>query len=175
MYLSIFTLLWADKFHVAFDSREIIRKSDTVGGSTDFPYHDRGLHLVWKRLLYVTEYTKYHDMSYFQTMVTQIKSVEGYSDDLPLALVGNEITDETNNMGSLVGGTFGLGGKSESNISAYSRNQIITKYLGFAPRFCGYEEIVALMDNEEVQQMPSYPDDGSIKIVDGVIVVKLME
>ena len=114
-------------------------------------------------------------MSYFQTMVTQIKSVEGYSDDLPLALVGNEITDETNNMGSLVGGTFGLGGKSESNISAYSRNQIITKYLGFAPRFCGYEEIVALMDNEEVQQMPSYPDDGSIKIVDGVIVVKLME
>ena len=78
-------------------------------------------------------------------------------------------------MGSLVGGTFGLGGKSETNISAYSRNQIITKYLGFAPRFCSYEEIVALMENEEVQAMPSYPDDGSIKIVDGVIVVKIME
>ena len=38
-----------------------------------------------------------------------------------------------------------------------------------------YEEIVALMENEEVQAMPSYPDDGSVKIVDGVIVVKIME
>ena len=108
-------------------------------------------------------------------MITQIKSLEGYNDELPLALVGNEINDATNNMGSLVGGTFGLGGKADSNISVYSRNQIITKYLGFAPRFCDYQELKALMENEEVEEMPSYPDDGSIKIVDGVIVVKIME
>ena len=175
VFVSIFTLLWADKFHVAFDNREIIRKlTQWVAALTSlimivvYIWYGNGCYMS-------LEYTKYHDMSYFQTMVTQIKSVEGYNDDLPLALVGNEITDATNNMGSLVGGTFGLGGKSDSNISAYSRNQIITKYLGFAPRFCGYEEIVALMDNKEVQQMPSYPDDGSIKIVDGVIVVKLIE
>ncbi|MDD6305796.1 MAG: glucosyltransferase domain-containing protein [Clostridiales bacterium] len=175
VFVSIFTLIWADQFHVSFDKKEIVRKgTQWIAALTSlvmilvYIWYGNGCYMS-------LEYTKYHDMSYFQTMVTQIKSLEGYNDELPLALVGNEINDATNNMGSLVGGTFGLGGKSETNISAYSRNQIITKYLGFAPRFCSYEEIVALMENEEVQAMPSYPDDGSVKIVDGVIVVKIME
>jgi len=175
VFVSIFTLVWADKFHVSFDKKEIVRKgTQWIAALTSvimiavYIWYGNGCYMS-------LEYTKYHDMAYFQTMVTQIKSLEGYNDELPLALVGNEINDATNNMGSLVGGTFGLGGKTETNINAYSRNYIITKFLGFAPRFCGYEEIVELMENEEVQAMPCYPDDGSVKIVDGVIVVKCME
>lgn len=175
VFVSIFTLIWADQFEVSFDKKEIVRKgTQWIAAFTSlvmilvYIWYGNGCYMS-------LEYTKYHDMAYFQTMVTQIKSLEGYNDELPLAMVGNEIHDATNTMGSLVGGTFGLGGKSDTNISAYSRNQIITKYLGFAPRFCGYEEIVELMKNEKIQEMPSYPDDGSIQIVDGVIVVKIME
>ena len=121
------------------------------------------------------EYTKYHDLAYFETMVTQIKSLEGYTDETPVAFVGSEITDETHNMGSMLGGTFGLDGKIESNINAYSRAHIMTKFLGFAPVFCGYEETVELMEQEEVKEMSCYPDYGSMKVVDGVVVIKLSE
>ncbi len=121
------------------------------------------------------EYTKYHDLAYFETMVTQIKSLEGYTDDMPVTFIGNEIKDETHDMGSMLGGTFGLDGKIESNINAYSRAHILTKFLGFAPDFCGYEQTVELMEREEVKEMSCYPDDGSMKVVDGVVVIKLSE
>lgn len=175
VFVSVFNLVWADKFQVSFDKKEIVRKgTQWIASLTSvimiavYIWYGNGCYMG-------LEYTKYHDMSYFQTMVTQIKSLDGYNDELPLALIGNEINDTTNNMGSLVGGTFGLGGKTDTNINAYSRNYIITKFLGFAPQFCGYEEIKELLENEEVQEMPCYPDDGSIKIIDGVIVVKCME
>ncbi|MBO5522112.1 MAG: glucosyltransferase domain-containing protein [Roseburia sp.] len=175
VFVSVFTLVWADKFRLSFDKKEIVRKgTQWIAALTSvimiavYIWYGNGCYMS-------LEYTKYHDMAYFQTMVTQIKSLEGYNDELALALVGNEINDATNNMGSLVGGTFGLGGKTETNINAYSRNYIITKFLGFAPRFCEYEEIKSIMETEEFQEMPCYPDDGAIKIIDGVIVVKCME
>jgi len=31
------------------------------------------------------------------------------------------------------------------------------------------------MENEEVKEMPCYPDDGAIRIIDGVVVVKLTD
>ena len=31
------------------------------------------------------------------------------------------------------------------------------------------------MDTKEVQAMPFYPDDGSIRVVDGTVVVRLSE
>ena len=78
-------------------------------------------------------------------------------------------------MGSMMGVTFGMDGKIESNINAYSRTFIITKLLGFAPRFCGYEEIRMLMEKQEVRDMPCYPDEGSIRVVDDIVVVKMTE
>ena len=35
------------------------------------------------------EYTKYHDFSYVQTLVTKIRSVEDYSQDKPVIVVGS--------------------------------------------------------------------------------------
>ncbi len=39
------------------------------------------------------EYTKYHDFSYVQTLVTKIRSVEDYSQDKPVIVVGTQIND----------------------------------------------------------------------------------
>lgn len=121
------------------------------------------------------EYTKYHDMAYFETMVTQIKSLEGYRDDMPVVMVGMEVEDKTHQVGSLLGDVFGMDGKSETNVNAYSRNHIIAKYIGFVPEFGGYEDILTWMEREEVKVMSCYPDDGSIKIIDDTIIVKLSE
>lgn len=121
------------------------------------------------------QYTQYHDMAYFETMVTQIKSTEGYRDDLPLAVIGDTIEDETNKTGGMYAAEFDLPGKMESNVNAYSRWHIMTQYLGFYPTFL-FDDVtseIALLP--EVQAMPCYPDDGSIQIIDDVIVVKLSE
>ena len=175
VFVRIFMVIWADRYQAAFDTKQIAAKGmQWIAAVTSVIMI--GVYIWYGNGCYMSlEYTKYHDMSYFQTMVTQIKSLDGYNDDLALALIGNTIDDNTNNTGSLVSGTFGLGGKLDSNISAYSRNYIIIKYLGFSPRFCGYEEIKELMENEEVKEMPCYPDDGAIRIIDGVVVVKLTD
>lgn len=121
------------------------------------------------------EYTKYHDMAYFETMVTQIKSVDGYKDGMQVVFIGDEIEDESNQMGGLIDKVFAMEGKSETHINSYSRLHLITKYLGYAPEFGGYEEIQKWMASEEVQEMNCYPDDGSIRIIDDTIIVKLSE
>lgn len=121
------------------------------------------------------EYTKYHDMAYFETMVTQIKSLEGYRDDMPVVMVGMEIEDQTNEVGSLLEDVFGMEGKSETNVNAYARNHIIAKYIGFVPEFGGYEDILSWMERGEVKAMNSYPDDGSIAIIDDTVIIKLSD
>ena len=42
-------------------------------------------------------------------------------------------------------------------------------WCGFAPATISEEEFI---DHPEVKDMPNYPNDGSMKLVDGVIVVK---
>lgn len=121
------------------------------------------------------EYTKYHDMAYFETMVTQIKSLDGYTDEMQVVFIGDEIEDESHQMGGLIDKVFAMEGKSETHINSYSRWHLVTKYLGYAPEFGGYEEVQKWMANEEVQEMSCYPDDGSIKIIDDTIIVKLSE
>ena len=175
VFLPVFLVIWVEKFCENITFRQSV--TALVQWVTALLTISMVLLYVWygNGCYMALEYTKYHDLAYYQTMVTQIKSLEGYTDEMPVAIIGNEISDATNNMGSMVGGTFGLDGRTESNINAYSRNSIITKYLGFAPRFCSYEEIVELMKEEVVREMPCYPDEGAIQIVDGVVVIKLTE
>lgn len=175
IFLLILIIVWIERFAQAMQGKEVLVRCTqwitvvvSLGMVLLYIWYGNGCYMS-------LEYTKYHDLAYYETMVTQIKSLDGYTDELPVALIGNEITDTTNNMGSMLGGTFGLDGKIESNVSAYSKTSIMTKYLGFAPRFCGYEEISDLMEKEEVKKMPSYPDAGSIQIIENAIVIKLSE
>ena len=122
------------------------------------------------------QYTNYHDLKYYSVMVTQIKSMDGYRDDIPIAIIGDEITDMSNTAGSLMGNTFNIGGKSESNINAWSYYEIIRRYLGFSQEFLWDDETKELLQNDiRVKSMPCYPQDGSIQFIDNTIVVKISE
>ena len=52
---------------------------------------------------------------------------------------------------------------------------IMSQYLGFTPEFGNYEEIRAWMEREEVREMPGYPEDGAIRIIDGTVIVKMSD
>lgn len=121
------------------------------------------------------EYTKYHDFSYVQTLVTKIRSVEDYSQDKPVIVVGTQINDSTNGMGSLIGDTFTVGGKADTNLGYNSLLYLMSDYLGFSPYYGTYEEIQNWMQREVVREMPSYPADGSIQVIGDTIIVKLSD
>ena len=122
-------------------------------------------------------YTQQHDIAYFQTMMTQIRSAEGYRDGLPFAIIGRnaEIKDSAHTTGSLIGAEFNLPGKLESNINGYSRWHILIQYLGYNPTFLFDDKTSEIAKWEEVQAMPCYPADGSIQIINDVVVLKLSD
>lgn len=175
VFLLIFLLVWVERFAREMPKYRVVSSLMQWAGAglagfilVIYVWYGNGCYMSM-------EYTKYHDMAYFETMVTQIKSLEGYRDDMPVVMAGMEIEDETNQVGSLLGDVFGMEGKSETNVNAYSRNHLIAKYLGFVPEFGGYEDILTWMEREEVKNMNCYPDDGSIAIIDDTIIVKLSD
>ena len=90
-------------------------------------------------------------------------------------LVGTQINDSTNGMGSLIGDTFTVRGKADTNLGYNSLLYLMSDYLGFSPYYGTYEEIQNWMQREVVREMPSYPADGTIQVIDDTIIVKLSD
>lgn len=125
-----------------------------------------------------TDFIQRQTDSYFTTLVTQIKSVDGYKDDMPVAFI------------KTTGDSYDLNDKSMFDCNWYDRvtlysadwnmNKWVTDYAwekymnyhcGFAPEIV--QDTSELKELEAVKSMPCYPDDGSIKLVDNVIVVNM--
>ncbi len=123
-------------------------------------------------------YTNQQTIHYFQTLVTRIQSTEGYTDELPVLYVGETIEDASFDSSLYENAPFLYGGNITSTylINSYSRLCWIKCYLGYnPPQLTDQKEINSFSNNAAVMAMPCYPDDGSIKIIDGVIVVKFSE
>lgn len=118
------------------------------------------------------QYTNMHDLAYFETMATQIKSLDGYNADMTVAIVGNEFSDPTFQAGSLLGDRFDIDGKWETNVNYFNNIYLWSSYLGYTPNIIEMKDSGYLKNNPEVESMPTYPNDGSIKIVDGMVIVK---
>ena len=122
------------------------------------------------------EYTNQHDNAYYQTLMTQIKSVDGYHADMPITMIGKPVVDSTYTRQDMIGGTFNISGKSSTNINAYSSWNIMTRVLGYDPvNRNSDEEEEYFRGLDEVVNMPCYPSTGSIKIIDDTIVIKFQE
>ena len=120
-------------------------------------------------------------ISYFTTLITQIKSTEGYTDETPIIYV-NEYNKKDNSFQ----GTpkfepiylipYGDGG--QDNLNIYGGESLINDYLweSFMRMWCGFSRVPGdwslYRDDERVREMPHYPDYGSIRKLDDVIVVK---
>lgn len=112
--------------------------------------------------------------SYYTRLITRIQQTPGYTEKTPIAFVGEptEFTDTTFRR---------IDGFAELPIAplAYTTSPFCTGYTWpqFMELWCGFTPPMAdgedFEDKPEVQAMPRYPDDGSIQLVDGTIVVKL--
>lgn len=111
-------------------------------------------------------------LSEMTVLVTRIKSVEQYKDELPVAFVmtGNIDSTRTDNQAF---DDFAIV-PFDKYIDPYSmeRNMVnfLSNWCGFSPQ---YADAGPFEKMKEVEEMPSYPDDGSIRIIENTVVVKL--
>ena len=118
------------------------------------------------------EFQQQEAISWYTTLATQIKSTPGYRDELPVAWVNeNESRDlSLYNIDEL---DFLMISGYEANIQDYVNSwawkEFAARWCGFRPETVSSEEVERL---PEVQAMPHYPDDGSIRVVQDMVVVK---
>lgn len=133
-------------------------------------------------LLYVSIfYTHYANVCYLQaewqqaeaiswmaSLATRIESTEGYSKGLPIAYL---------NEGNVPGQSGRLANEFSTGIIPYGPSSMYSRWKISLYRWCGFRheefpDIAGIESLPEVQGMPAYPAAGSIRIVNGVIVVK---
>ncbi len=111
-------------------------------------------------------------VSYWTSVVTRIKSLPGYDQWMPVVLITKNawdrstpsVWDNMDHFNDLVG--------IRMPMNVYSDAAFLNEYLGFVTEFLDPADY---KDLEEVQNMPTYPLDGSVRLIDGVIVVKFSD
>ena len=72
------------------------------------------------------------------------------------------------------GGALTCSARELMNVS-YSFSGWFHNYLGFAARLASQDEVNALWHDDRVAQMPCWPVQGSMQVVDDYLVVKFQE
>lgn len=111
--------------------------------------------------------------SYYNTMITQIKSVDGYRDDMKVVFSGTDLVDKTLYRNAVMD-TFSMSGRDDALADAYSRQNFIRYYCGFDAETADID-ILSKDSQIKVARMPSYPNDGSIQVMEDAVVVKLSD
>lgn len=111
------------------------------------------------------EMNQQRTISWFNTLITRIKSCDGYRDELPITYVGI-LEKQDHTMGVLSQFPY---------IWPYESAPDLINDSGqthFMEKWCGFWQQQVEFDHPDISSMPCYPDDGSIRILDDVIVVK---
>lgn len=115
--------------------------------------------------------------SYFSVMESRITSREGFKDDMPMVFVGQFHINDANL--TKLADTY-----PEIQFLGYEYNaeDLINKesWLRYMRIHAGFEPVIGdltndIIENEEFSNMNCYPNDGSIKIINGRVVVKLSD
>lgn len=117
-------------------------------------------------------YADVETQEYLASMMTRMRATEGYTTETPVAFIGNKISDPTyDNVWEDV--SIMYGGNDSTFINRYSRIRFFNHILSFQYTEVSGEQLDKIKKKKEVKNMKSYPNDNSIKMVDGVLVVKL--
>lgn len=126
--------------------------------------------LITNRAYFCMDMTYENAYSYFVKLTTKIEMQEDYRPDAPLALIGYAGQD------SFVPQTHLQGAKTGNDaLTHYAVHQFLQYFLGEYYVMASEAEKIRLSETEQFSQMPLYPADGSIAMIDGVWVVKLTE
>ncbi|WP_026510169.1 glucosyltransferase domain-containing protein [Butyrivibrio sp. LC3010] len=111
--------------------------------------------------------------SYFNTLVTRIQSVEGYNETIPIVYL-NEYSKKSisfydnSEFSNVITDPY-----IDSNglINNYLWKDYMKKWIGFAQEYVP-ESQIDKNEYRDIRSMSHYPNDGSIKMIDGYLFVK---
>ena len=119
-------------------------------------------------------YAQQEAISYLTSLVSNIKESDGYRDEYPVAFVNEKSITDTSLQSGDDGYMSNIGYHPyRMNVNAYVNDY---KWIEFMKQWTGYSptvvDAIPFAEMDEVKQMPSYPDDGSIAIINDTVVVK---
>ena len=104
-------------------------------------------------------------------MIDRVETLEGYNPQVtPVYVVGslqNSLLNQARPDSAYLGAKAGLGFYYSAT---YNLPYYITGYLNYPMIISEAQDLVTL---EEVQNMPTFPAQGSVKMIDGAAVIKL--
>ncbi len=109
------------------------------------------------------------------TLVTRIQSVDGYDDTYPVIFVGaNEKKDfnikDIDDLSIIIDTPYF---DIEELINDYSFDRFLSIWTGYTPN--RIYDINMVIHRDQYKEMTCYPDEGSIAVIDGKVVVKFAE
>lgn len=133
------------------------------------------LNIRYSNILYLkADVMQTQMISYYTTLITRIESIEGYTEDAQVVYIGEYDKHDKNLVGiseyfdDLDLATY----KGEPIFNDYAWKEAMEFWCGFAPELGDAAEFDG---NAEVASMPCYPDQGSIRCINGKIVVKFAD
>lgn len=117
------------------------------------------------------DFSKHQAISYFTTLVSQIKGTSGYSSDMEVVYINEHAIKDPNLEDTFYWIKIPPFWSIERHyINDYVWKNYMKLWCGYSPKEGNPADFEFL---PEVKAMPSYPNDGSIAIINGTIVVKL--
>ncbi len=116
------------------------------------------------------------NLSYSTRLLSAIESCEGYHRGMPVALVGSSVRDAALNPTPQLDKIQMIGVFSLADYRTnYTYGHFLRYFLGYTdPVYLDGSEVVSGMASlPQVQAMPTYPEAGSIQVIDNTVVVKL--
>lgn len=133
------------------------------------------------KLYMIDEFSQQEAISYFNTLITRIQSTDGYKAEYPVCYIGefDKRTDMLAGIGAIEYYDGVRGQFQDVNVDPYWMvdkriNNYAWRY--FMNNWCGYyPEVISedeFADDPMVQDMPRYPDQGSIVILNDTVVIR---
>lgn len=127
--------------------------------------------VYFANMTYLKMHLQYENANaFYVSLIAQIKETEGFDENSRVAIIGQQ-DNLLYPFPEL--GTDGLLGPSRDLVNIYSKENFFRRYLGFDVPFASQEEMEALCETTEFEQMAEYPYYGSVKEIGDYIVVKL--
>lgn len=124
--------------------------------------------LITNKAYLEMEISRQSAASWYTRLLVRVEELEGYEPGMKLALMGKaempEYIPDEDLTGVLTGNDI---------LNAYSNYNFLRYFLGFEAVRPSQQELAEISVSEEFGSMPCYPAPGSIRIINGMIAVKL--
>lgn len=126
--------------------------------------------LTYTSLYYVNRQTE----NYMNAMITQIRMTDGFSVDKKWAFIGTNKDPMVENKWQAVP-VYGGAEHTNRMISAYSWKEWIPPYLGISVSLADDASVNEIKQMPEFQEMACWPNEGSIRVINDIVVIKFQE